>query len=155
MSEKMSSSLCTLLLGIGTGHNDLSTIINGNWKLMIYAGVVPSTADAALAGNTLLCTVANAGSAVNMAAALTSAGVLPKLASETWSGTNAASGTASFYRFQKTADAGGADAGAGVTPRIQGTVGTTSAFDMQLDSVAFISGAVTTINTFVQTLLPS
>jgi len=150
MSAKMSTGLCNMLLGGVTGHGDLKTIIDSNWKLMIYGGTVPATADAALGGATLLCTVANGGSAITMDTAA-SGGVLSKNTGETWSGVNAATGTATFFRFQKTADDGLAST---VEPRIQGTVGVGGA-DLNLASVAFTSGATSTVNVFTVGEIPS
>ena len=148
--QKMSTGLCQMLLGGVSGAGSLKTIIDGLFKLMIYDGTPPATADAALSGNTLLCTVANAGAAVNMDT-VPVAGVLPKKPSETWSGTNAASGNASFYRFQTTADAGALSL---VLPRIQGTIGVGGA-DMNLGTIALVSGATFTVNYFVQAFVPS
>jgi hypothetical protein len=148
--EKMSTGLCNMLLGGVSGAGSLKTIIDGLFKLMIYDGTPPTTADSALAGNTLLCTVANAGAAVHMAAAAAS-GVLPMLASETWSGVNAAGGTATFYRFQTTADAGGVSL---VLPRIQGTIGIGGA-DMNLGTNVLVISATFTVNYFVQAFVPS
>jgi len=150
MAEKMSTGLCNMLMGGVTGHGDLKTIVDSNFKLMIYAGTVPATADAALGGATLLCTVSNGGSAVTMDTAA-AAGVLAKNTGETWSGTNAATGTATFYRFQKTADDGLSSA---VEPRIQGTIGTGGA-DMNVGSTSLVSAATFTVNYFTQALVPS
>lgn len=148
--EKMSTGLCNMLLGGVSGAGSLKTIIDGLFKLFVYDGTPPTTADSALSGNTLLCTVANAGAAVHMAAAA-SGGVLPMLASETWSGVNAAGGTATFYRFQTTADAGASSA---VLPRIQGTIGIGGA-DMNLGTNVLVISATFTVNYFVQAFVPS
>ena len=156
MATKMSTALCNLLLGVGTGHGDLSSIVNGNFKLMIYDGVVPASADAALSGNNLLATLANAGAAVNLAATV-SGGVISKLSTETWDnasiGGNSASGTATFFRFQKTADGGGAG-DASTTPRVQGTIGTGGA-DINVGTTALVAASTFTLPYFTISLLPS
>jgi hypothetical protein len=150
MAEKMSTGLCNMLMGGVTGHGDLKTIIDSNWKIMIYGGTVPATADAALGGATLLCTVANAGAAVTLDTAA-SGGVIAKNPGETWSGVNAATGTATFYRAQKTADDGLLST---VEPRIQGTIGLGGA-DMNLGTTALVNAATFTLNYFTQALVPS
>ena len=150
MAEKMSTGLCNMLLGGVAGAGSLKTIVDGLFKLMIYDGVPPTTADAALSGNNLLCTVANAGAAVNMDTAA-AGGIIAKKPSETWSGVNALSGTATFYRFQTTADSGASSA---VLPRIQGTIGTSGA-DMNVGTVALVATNPFTVNYFTQSLVPS
>jgi len=110
--------------------------------LRIYTGTEPATADAAIAvGNTLLCTVTNDATGTGVTFAAPVAGVLSKTSSETWRGVNAATGTASFFRYSTLADAG---ASSTTIPRIQGTVGV-SGSDLLVDSVSFTSAASTTI----------
>lgn len=155
MAEKMSKSLCKLLLDTSS----LDALINGNWKLYIfgYTGAVvaaPTTASAATTGSVVLCTVANAGAEVNMEAAATSEGVLSKLSSETWSGTNAFTGTATFFRFQDSGDDNGVDTGDGTRPRIQGTIGT-GGTDLVVGSVSLTAAAPFAINYWTQAIVPS
>lgn len=157
MAEKLSTSMCQLLLG-GTvaAGGSLRSIVNGNFKLYIYGGTVPATADL-VPGGTLLATLANAGAAVNMAADPVG-GVLAKLSSETWSGTvsNGGAINATFYRFCLPADiaANVADAGAGAQPRIQGTIGVGGA-DMNVGTVALADASTFTCNYFTQAIVPS
>jgi hypothetical protein len=151
MAEKMSTGLCNMLLGGVSGAGSLKTIVDGLFKLKIYSGTPPATADAALSGNTLLCTVANAGAAVNMDTAA-AGGVIAKKTSETWSGTNATpAGVATFYRFETTGDAGALST---VLPRIQGTIGVGGA-DMNVGTTTLADGATFTVNYFTQALVPS
>jgi len=150
MAEKMSTGMCNMLLGGVSGAGSLKTIVDGLFKLFIYDGVPPATADAALAGNNLLCTVANAGAAVNMDTAA-AVGVLAKKPSETWSGAVGLSGTATFYRFQTTADPGTASS---TLPRIQGTIGVGGA-DMNVGTTALVAPNPFTVNYFTQALVPS
>lgn len=75
------------------------------------------------------------------------AGALTK--SGVWSGVNAATGTAGYFRFESTAtDAGGSST---LLKRIQGTCGTSGA-DYNMSSTSLTSGATHTIDTFTLTL---
>jgi hypothetical protein len=151
--ERMSTGLCNMLLGGVAGAGSLKTIIDGNFKLYIYGGTVPASADAVATvatGNPILCIVANAGAPVTMDVAAVN-GVIAKKPSETWSGTNADTGNATFYRFQTTADTG---AVSGTLPRIQGTIGVGGA-DMNVGTIALVSGNTFTVNYFTQALVPS
>jgi hypothetical protein len=96
---------------ISTGFRD-GLLVTGSAKSLmdgkvvkIYAGTEPATADASIGAATLLVTVSNGGSGVTFEAAPVDGAVI-KTASETWSGTNVATGTASFYRICASADAG-------------------------------------------------
>lgn len=74
------------------------------------------------------------------------AGVLTKLSTQTWKGTNAATGTAGWFRFvAATADPGTLDSSETYL-RADGSVATSGA-DMNLSSTAFVSGADTTLPT--------
>jgi hypothetical protein len=119
--------------------------------LKIYAGAVPADAEAALATATLLCTVSvdALGTGLTWEAAAVS-GVLSKTAAETWQGVNAASGTATFFRFVQPADDGLADP---AQLRIQGTVGLVGA-ELNLSSTTLTVSATQTINHF-NVALPS
>jgi hypothetical protein len=71
-------------------------------------------------------------------------GVLPKQASQVWSGLNAATGVAGWMRQHgSAADANAIDASAAVL-RIDGAIGTSGA-EMNLNSTAFVAGATTTL----------
>jgi len=128
---------------ISTGLRD-HNLVSGSLKsgidggaIYVYSGTVPATADAALAGNTLLAVISNnaAGTGITMAAAAAS-GVLGKNAAEIWRGLIVADGVASFYRFASLTDAGALSA---VDKRIQGTIGTVGA-DLNFSNVNFVSG---------------
>lgn len=118
--------------------------------IRIYSGTPPADADAAVTG-TLLCTIsiASGGTGINMAAAATG-GVLTKAAGETWSGVNAATGTATYYRHVQAGDTGVSST---TERRIQGTVGTVGT-DLELNSVSLTSGATQTID-FYSIALPA
>ncbi len=146
MAQKMSTGLCNKLLDT----NPLKTIFNLGF-LKIYGGSVPATADAA-ASATLLCTVSVSSGGTGVTFETTaSGGVILKKSSETWSGVNAASGTATHYRLVAAGDTG---ASSTTEARIQGTVGTGGA-DMNLGSTSLTSAATFTINYFSQAFVPS
>lgn len=132
---KLSTGLRNALLSGGS----LKATLDGG-EIRIYSGTVPADADAAIGGATLLVTIKNGGSGITFATA--SGGVMQKAGGETWSGTNAATGTASFYRHVLSADDGSSSTSA---VRIQGTVAVAGA-DMNLTSVALSSGATQTLN---------
>lgn len=80
-----------------------------------------------------------------------SGGVMPKLATQTWSGVNANTGTAGWFRqYGSVNDAGGLDTTAS-TLRVDGSVATSGA-DMNLNSTAFSSGATTTMSSWSMTM---
>lgn len=105
--------------------------------IKFYTGTPPATADAAVTG-TLLVTISNAstGTGINMAASAVS-GVLDKLSTETWSGVNVATGTATYYRHVAAGDDGTLST---TQARIQGTIATAAA-DMNLSSTSLAAGA--------------
>jgi len=116
--------------------------------LDIYAGTVPSTADASIGSATLLCRVSNNNSGVGLNFNLTaSAGALAKLGSETWSGSNVAGGTAAFYRFVQSTDDGTLST---TQDRLQGAVSTSGA-ELNLVSVTLVLSALLTIDSFTVT----
>lgn len=113
--------------------------------LRIYAGPVPATADDAITGATLLCTVSNNATATGLTFNGTaSGGAISKTTAEVWRGVNSATGTASFWRLSATADAGAAST---TEPRLQGTVGTVGN-DLNLSSVALTSTVSQSIDSF-------
>lgn len=78
-------------------------------------------------------------------------GVLSKLSTQTWSGVNAASGTAGWARqYGSVADSGGTDS-AGTTIRLDGAVATSGA-EYNLNSTAFAKDATTTLPTWTLTV---
>lgn len=113
-------------------------------EIRIYSGQEPTTADAAIdsAANTLLCTIrsANNGTLTFGSAA---GGVMLKAANEVWSGVNAASGTATFYRHVAAGDT--PSTASTTAPRIQGTVGLAGA-DLNLTSTGLVAQATQALN---------
>jgi hypothetical protein len=102
--------------------NSMKSALQG-FVIKVYSGTVPVTADAALIGgdNYLLLTLSDNGSGGGLSFnATASGGALSKLTSQTWSGTCATGGTATFYRFQASADDNTLST---ITLRLQGTAG--------------------------------
>ena len=145
MAIKASTGLRSKLLDTGS----LKSVLALGF-IKFYSGSPPATADAAVTG-TLLVTISNAssGTGINMAAAAV-AGVLDKLSSETWSGVNAASGTAGYYRHVAVGDDGTLST---TQARIQGTIATAGA-DMNLSSTSLTAGATQTVD-FYSVALPT
>lgn len=129
-----------MIISTGLRHHILAT---GSMKagidggvIRIYSGTVPVDADAALSGNTLLCTISNNDAGTGITLDTTpSGGVLQKNTGETWSGTCVASGTATFFRFSGLSDTGVLST---TEKRVQGTIGT-ALTDMIVDSTTFTS----------------
>lgn len=117
--------------------------------IKIYSGTIPANADAALGSAVLLCTVTGAPSGIEFESAPV-AGVLLKKVSQAWTGTNAASGTASFFRVVQSSDTG---ASSSSEVRLQGTVGILGA-DLELTNVELVASATLNINSGAFTLPP-
>ncbi|WP_035625120.1 hypothetical protein [Herminiimonas sp. CN] len=139
MSLKESTGLRNHMLATGS----FKTALDGG-LLNIYAGPVPATADAALdPTNPVLCVISDAGTGagLNMEAAAV-AGVLQKATTQVWSGTNVASGVATFYRHVAAGDDGLSST---VQARLQGSIAVVGA-EINLTSTTLTSGAPQTIN---------
>lgn len=144
MAFKASTGLRTKMLDT----NPMKTIFAAGF-IKIYAGTVPATADDSIGAATLLCTVSinSTGTGINFDTTASS-GTLAKAPAEVWSGVNAATGTATFYRHVAVGDDGTLST---TQPRIQGTVGTSGA-ELNLSSTALTSGATQTIDYYSVTL---
>lgn len=141
---KTSTGLRTLMLGTTPLRDALSL---GSVK--IYSGSAPGTADAAATG-TLLCTITNNSTATGITMAAAAGGAIQKTAAEVWSGVNAATGTAGYYRHVAPGDTGGVST---TEPRVQGDIAVSGA-ELNLTSVALSSGATQTLD-FYSITLPS
>jgi len=120
MAFKISTGLRDHMLATGS----LKAGIDGG-VIRIYSGSEPSDADAALGAAVLLCTISDNGGGGGISMDTTPAsGILSKAPAETWKGTNAATGVASFYRFSSLTDGGLLST---TEKRAQGTVGTLNA----------------------------
>lgn len=136
---------------LSTGLRD-HVLAGGSFKdamdggvIFVYAGPVPASADADLAGNTLLVVLSNdaTGTGVNFAGAPAS-GVLGKDSGEIWRGQITATGTPTFFRHAQPADDGSSSTTA---IRVQGTVGVLSA-DMLVGNTNFVAGDYRQIDSY-------
>jgi hypothetical protein len=147
MAFKASTGLRDDMLDTGS----LKGILDGGF-IKIYSGPEPADADAAIGSggtNVLLCTVSvsGGGGGLNLDTAAVS-GAITKALAEVWKGTNAASGTASFYRHVTAADDG---ASSTTQQRIQGSIGT-SGKELNLSDTGLTSGAEQAIDHYVISL---
>lgn len=128
----------------------LKSILDGS-VIRLYSGPTPASSDSAiLPSNVLLCEITNGGAPVTFESAASGA-TLTKSLSEIWQGSNAASGTTTFFRMLKPSDSGGAYAN---EVRIQGTVGGPAA-DLTISNTALVSGAPTQLQYFAISMLES
>ena len=113
--------------------------------IKVYSGTAPATADDTLGAAVLLCTISvdGTGTGVTMAATA-SGGQLTKNSSEVWKGTIGTSGTASFFRMETAADAGGLSTTA---VRLQGNIALDGA-DLNFASIDLVAGNERQINYF-------
>jgi hypothetical protein len=142
MAAKYSLGLRNALAVTGSLKNQLDGCF-----LRLYAGTAPASPNDAIGAATLLCEISNGGAGGTFEATA-SDGTLVKSTSETWSGNNVASGTATFFRLVKTGDAGDASTSA---IRIQGTVGV-GGVDMQMTNPTLVSGAPQAFDYFYLTM---
>lgn len=136
----MAFRLSTGLVNAMMASSSFKSALEGGagFLIDIYSGTQPANPDTAASG-TLLVTVslAGAGTGIHFETAAT-AGALPKMASETWSGTAVASGTAGWFRIRQTTEAGAAATTTLV--RADGAIATSGA-DMNLGSLTVTTGA--------------
>jgi hypothetical protein len=122
--------------------------------LKLYAGTVPADADAALGSATLLATLTLGGddtTGLTFDATATD-GTISKPSAATWQDPSpAASGTATFYRWEKTGDTGAATT---TEIRNQGSVGTTGA-DLNVNSTSISTGTPFELNSYTIRQPPS
>lgn len=137
MSIKLSTGLRNAILATGS----IKATFDAGSEIRIYGGTEPASANDSIGAATLLVTIKNGANGITFAATAAD-GVLVKNAAETWSGTNVATGTATFYRHVLAADANDASATA---PRYQGSVAAAGA-DMNLSSSSLVSGATQTLD---------
>lgn len=146
MGMKISTGLAKAMLDTGS----LATNLTG-MKLKIYSGTEPATADASLGAAVLLVTISDAGGAGALSFEAAAVGnVIEKLSTQTWQGTNAASGTASFCRLELTSDTG---ASSSTEVRVQGDVGVAGRF-LNLSSVSLTAAAVQVVD-FLSITMPT
>lgn len=110
--------------------------------IKIYTGTQPSSPDAAPTGTLLVTIDSQNNTGLHFDDA--TGGVLVKKATETWSGTAVATGTAGWFRIIAKGDSGGAST---TDERIDGACGTAGA-ELTMSSTAIVQGAVQSISTF-------
>lgn len=118
-------------------------------------GAAPNGFVVAAGLTTLTATTANLSGGVNQVNGLrfeaASAGAVAKRVADTWSGVNGNTGTAGWFRqYGSVADSKALDS-AGVAIRVDGSIASSGA-DMNLNSTAFVSGAVTTLASWSMTI---
>jgi len=134
---------------IKAGGNSLADSL-ADGIIRIYAGTIPATGDAAITG-TMLCEITlNSGAftsgvatnGINLDAA--SSGIVYKSTSETWSGTNAEGGVATYgVHFANTVDVSAST----TAKRFVFDISTSGAF-MNLTNTTFVAGEPTVISTY-------
>lgn len=129
MALKLSNGLRNFLLSGGSFKEALDT-----GKIILYTGAGPASANDAATG-TKIVEITNGGSGITLDTA--SGGTISKTPSESWSGTNIASGTVGYWRWVAPGDDGTLST---VAVRLQGTCGLAGA-DMNMSSVNLVSGA--------------
>lgn len=142
----MALQISTGLAAAVVGTSSLADTLDGG-VINIYAGTPPPTADAALGGATLLCSIQEGGT--NPLSPVANGTKLVKPTGETWQGVNAATGTATFYRYVAAGDDGTASTS---QVRVQGNVGLTNASEMTLLDVDFVSGVTFDLANFMLNL---
>lgn len=143
MAIKLSTGMRDDLLDTGS----FRSILNLGF-IKIYTGAEPASPNDAATG-TLLCTISNNSTVTGLTfAATASGGVISKNGSETWSGVNAATGTAGYFRFVAVGDTG---ASSTTQQRLQGSVAVVGG-DLNLSNTTLSSGATQTIDYFSATL---
>ena len=146
MSTKFSTGLRNALLVTGSFKNQMDGSV-----LKIYAGDEPATADAAIGGATLLCTISDDATGDGLTFATTAAaGVVTKTLAQIWRGINAATGVATFFRFEHSGD----DQGASTTHRrVQGSIAVAGA-ELNLSNTSLTSAAPQLID-YLSVALPT
>lgn len=138
MTAKFSTGLRNKMLDT----NSLKTIFNLGF-IKIYSGAPPADADAAVTG-TLLCTISNNSTGTGTTLGTAASGVISKNGAETWSGTNAANGTAGYFRHVAAGDTGALST---TEARIQGVVALAGG-EINLASVSLVSAATQAIDAY-------
>lgn len=139
MATKLSTGLVEYLAGTGS----LRDAFHGTSRISIYAGTEPAGADLASSGFTLLCVIEAAGNPLEFESDVTN-GIVSKSASQTWSGTNLATGTATWFRVEIDTDDRSADPTA---LRLQGSIGTVLG-EIIMTNPNLVSGNVKPIENF-------
>lgn len=139
---KRSTGLRNYMLATGSLKDALDGTV-----IKIYSGPEPTSADAALSGNTLLCTITVDGdgsTGLTLDASATN-GQITKNTGEVWEGDIVANGVATFFRQTTLADSGDASTTA---VRLQGSIANVGA-DLNFTDTTFVVGDSRRINYYV------
>ena len=121
--------------------------------IRFYSGAVPSSPDAALSSNTLLCEISDDGLGVGLSFSAYNAAnpaTLTKDLSTQWQGDVLASGVVTFYRLCKKTDTGSNSTS---DIRIQGTVSGNPNADLIITEPNLVVAAIQRIEYFAMTLV--
>lgn len=150
MAERLSTGFADALNAVGS----VKTVMNDS-VIHIYSGVQPATADAVETGDLLMIITQDSLAFVPGAAAnglsmdVSTDGVLAKTVAETWSGDGlaaAGAGTvAGYFRWYANDVTTGASTSA---VRVDGAIGTTSSYELQLSNTTIVEGGPATFPTF-------
>lgn len=153
MAERLST-------GFANAVNDTGSVktLMANGVIRIYSGTQPATADAAETG-TLLMKITESGLAftgnsptngLNMG--VSADGILAKDTTESWEGIGlaaASTGTvAGWFRWYANAETTGISTTA---VRVDGAIGTSSSFELQMSNTTIVEDGPCVINTFTYT----
>lgn len=154
MAERLSTGFVNAVNQTGSVKATMQDSVIG-----IFSGTQPANADATEGAGSLLMLITvdggafTGGSATNGLEMGTSTdGVLSKAAGETWKGTGLAAAstgtTATWFRWYANAYTTGASTSA---VRIDGAIGTTSAYEMQMSNTSIVEDVEAIVNTFTYT----
>lgn len=119
-----------------------------NCKLAIYSGAQAANADTGASGGNLLVTVSLSSGATGLTFTTSANGVVSKPGGETWTGSIAQTGTATWFRFYEAGD--DPSLLSTTAARMDGTVGT-SGTDMIVGSTTLTNLLTFTVNGFSYT----
>lgn len=125
----------------------LRTLLN-NSVIRIYAGTVPTSADAALPGDAVLLVEITANDGNLRFDTVAAGGTVTKDTTQVWSGVAVGSGVAAYYRHVLPSDTGGASTTA---VRIQGEVALVGK-EMSLTNTSISAGATQTLDYYAVNL---
>lgn len=114
----------------------------------VYTGSQPTSPDDAATG-TLLFTLYSDGSSAGLEFGEAASGVISKSASETWSGTAVAAGTAGWFRLYEGGDTPGSSSS--TAARLDGAVAISGA-QLNMSNTTIVVGAVQTLSSFSFTM---
>jgi len=150
MAERLSTGFTDAVNAVGSVKD-----VMVNSVIHFYSGAQPATADAVETGDLLAIITLASGAFVpgvgtnGLNMDVSTAGVLAKAVAETWSGIGlaaASTGTAAgWFRWY----ANDVTTGASTTAvRLDGAIGTSSAYELQLSNTIIVEDAPVTISTF-------